>query len=237
MVAGIHVYGGIKAVRGTKVATTFFMVMGLPLIPGYSLYYVGQGEAQGAILPVAGGFVQQELLGVACNRIDRLSVLIGYLRAYGTALIVAGAFGLLALFSISLGPNSGDPFESALPVVLGVLLAVGLLAVGATYVVGSRIAAEELCIRSICADVLGIAADPANVDPKTAAAWRDEVREQLAAMGADMSLCKLDDCPHLPADVARLQLLLARAELAVDPNQLEPLTISRAIVQRLTACA
>ena len=233
MIAGIHVYGAIKNVAGTRIVTTFFMLMGLPLIPGFSMYYLGQGQQHGAILPVVGGFTQQDLLGVVCRRIDWLSVFVGYIRAYGTALIIVGAFGLLCLVCLSLGPNAGNPFETVLPVVLGSLLAVGSLAVALTYVIGRRVPADEMFIRSVCQDVFGVAADPADVHRETALAWRLHIENQLAVLNADANLCTVDSCGKLSPEVARLQLLLARIVITDDAIGAEAKATAKAIVRRL----
>ena len=237
MFAGVFFYGGIQKVRDTKIATSFFMIMGLPLIPGYSMYFLGHGRQDGAIVPFAGGFTSQEVYGVACTRMNWLSVAIAYLRAYGTALLLGGALGLLFLFAISLGPNTQNPFETPLPTILGVLLAVGLSAVVASYLIGSRVPSRDQLIRTACHDALGIAADPANVEPKTAASWCEMISERLAAQGAVAGAFSPAQCEQIPREVAQLQLLWMRAQLAIDPSRNDFQQLSEAIHNQLTRSA
>ena len=209
--AGSDTYGRVKKVGSTPVVTKFGMVSAFPLFPLESYYYAGEGNPQG--IPFV--YTSKAIYGLPLARLDTLSVLMAYARGIFGALTVAGFFYFIMLYIEWIGGNGRGPDAVALAMrnVLLLCLLVGVSGGLLTYLVPFQITHREMQIRSACAEVLGISADPANVRADIAHAILANISKQ-----AQQNPIPRPAGVHESADKHRylaLQLVAVRAQIAL----------------------
>jgi hypothetical protein len=180
IVYGSDLFGMIKKVERTPIVTRFAMLQFLPIYPIQSLYLIRLGPNETSGVPLIHQQTEQAIHGLPLAKISRLSVCISYIR--GTA-AVALIFGLLFWFA-------GPPGSAVKKINRETMLAHRLLTVtllsyaliggggsyGLTYVVPRR----EKNIRTACGSILGIAADPALLNPDATRHLLDQVNPLLS---------------------------------------------------------
>lgn len=209
MIFGTYIYGSVKKVDGTSIATSFAMLMGFPLWPIESLYYAGRGESKFQGIPFVFGGTATAIRGLPMAAMDRLSVLITYVRA--VSLVLAVITGMV--FLISFVPDKQGKFGAPTPTQTLIERYAGLsgfvLSVSAgilTYCFWAKASQRERAIRHACGQVLGIAADPAFLSCELAESLRQGI--------ANTSM------PAAPGEVQEMidvvrQLIEVRAQMAL----------------------
>ena len=193
---GTDVYGAVRFVNRTPIVTKFAMLQFLPVYPLES-YYLGRlGKPTGAYLPFVGGVTERAIVGIPCNRLNCLSVAVGYVRSIGAALTVLGTMGvfMFVIGALSDGRFRFDGEWKIGALVVGSILASGLLLALPTYLFTAIMPARDRRIRRACARVLGIAADPANVKLEIANEIAAQADEFIKAEG----IPELDVILHRP---------------------------------------
>jgi hypothetical protein len=183
--AGTDVYGAVRSVNRTPIVTKFAMLQFLPIYPLESYYLRRLGKEVGPRSIFFGGLTERAIVGIPCNRFNRLSVAIAYVRALGAALTVVGAMGV---FGFVVGSLCDATFRfngerQILIIVVGSILAAGLLVALPTYLFTFIVPARDRRIRQACARVLGIAADPANVKAEIANEMAASAEESIRTEG------------------------------------------------------
>lgn len=225
VVAGTETYGAVRKVASTPIVTKFAMLQFIPLYPLESYYLKRLGKDSFRGIPLIASATSRSIVGLRLARVDRLSVAIAYVRAFAGILGLPGftimVIAIVAMLTGSLNPQ--DSFQrSILPVATGMLCVgalIGLPTYYATYVVDGR----ERRIREVCDEILGIAADPAMVDPDTAGELMSHIKEALSK--ADVKEpTKLLRNPQLASrEQAGLLLVACRLRIATggDRDKLE----------------
>ena len=207
---GTDVYGAVRSVDRTPIVTKFAMLQFLPIYPLESYYLCRLGKRAGSHVPFVGGTSKRQIIGILCNRINRLSALVAYVRGLGAAMALFASI-VLFIFGVGMLSDRNFQFEKERQigaVVVGSVLAGGLLLSLPTYLFTFLVPERERRVRLACARVLGIAADPANVKLEVAKAMivqADEFLSKHVATDLAAVLCR-------PADVGRrtLDMLLVR---------------------------
>jgi hypothetical protein len=209
---GSDVYGAVRRVGRTPIVTKFAMLQFLPLIPLESYYFERLNKPVKTGIPVLARFSEQGIVGLRLARINWLSVAVTYVRALGAGLTMIGTIGLagsaVSHFSMPL-PNEG------LLAIASTLILVTAAAIALpTYYFTFSVSDRDKAIRTACASVVGIAADPAYVTPDIAenvTAFVDDV------LPRDVSeVQEVMRAPHgTSADVLVLLLLRCRAMIAL----------------------
>jgi hypothetical protein len=212
---GTDVYGAVRSVGRTPIVTKFFMVQGLPIRPMESYYFRALGEWSGSGVPFLGEEIHRAIIGIPCDRINRLSVFVAYVRAVCGAIVVLSTIPLFALGICRLcDPVFRFEADKKMTVVIaGMVLASGVLLGLTTYLVNLTVPARERRIRLACARVLGIAADPAHVKLEIARDMivrADEFLQEQQTPDLDAVLCRT---AHFGLPVLDQLLVRTRAEI------------------------
>ena len=195
---GTDVYGAVRSVEHTPVVTKFEMIQGIPIKPLES-YFLGRlGKESRSGVPFIAEQIDREIIGFPCNRINRLSVFATYVRAVCAILVLISILPLFSLVVIRLSDPTFnfDSEKQIIAIVLGGVLAGGLLLVFPTYLFTVIVPLRERRIRHACARVLGIAADPANIKLEIANVMIVQANEFLRTQqipDLDAVLCRPKD--------------------------------------------
>ena len=132
---GTDVYGAVRSVDRTSIVTKFGTFQFIPVIPLESYYYAKVKKESSPTRPLFGIKMNEDAVAIPCNRLNWLSVLVGYFRAAGTVMLLIGGIGVVIMGSIGLCDNrfSFDRDWQIGSTVAGGLLAVGLLVTMWTY--------------------------------------------------------------------------------------------------------
>ena len=131
---GSDTYGRIKTVGGTPIVTKFVMLQFLPIYPLQSFYLTGLIHTERRGIPLIASSHSTVINGIPLARVDRLSVVIAYLRGIFGAMTVVGFMSIIPLSMYFTGEHL-DAF--ALSALRGLLTSfvVGLVGGVATYLI------------------------------------------------------------------------------------------------------
>ena len=159
--AGTDTYGRVKAVAGTAIVTKFAMLQFLPVFPLRSYYFIGKGPTTKSGVPFIASTQETSIVGLPLASIDVASVLMAYLRAVSATLALVGFLALVPGIMYLTGEHLDN---------LAMMLTKGLLASFGTSIVGGLLtyvipltSRRDREIRGLCAEILGVSADPARV--------------------------------------------------------------------------
>ncbi len=184
MTGGTDTYGKVKRVGPTTIVTKFAMLSALPLWPVESYYYAGPGESRTEGIPFISWSTTTAIRGMPLARIDRLSVLMAYIRAVCGTMLVFGSFSIIFLV-MSLNNRQLDNFQYGATCFLLILFCAGALGGILTYCLPYQMTRRESDIRRACGELLGICADPALVRQDVAQAVLTSLRDQDTAGNCD----------------------------------------------------
>ncbi len=163
--AGTDTYGRVKSVCGMPIVTKFFMFHFLPCYPLQSYFFMGSGRTKWVGIPLIAGVFSTELVGIPLACVDKTSVAMAYGRGVCAAVLLGGVvITFVGVVSYFTGQRFDDFARTAMLVSL-MAVAVGAVGGGLTYL-WPLTSQREHAIRSCCAELLGIAADPARVAPE-----------------------------------------------------------------------
>lgn len=158
---GTDTYGRVKAVSGTPVVTRFAMLQFLPVYPLQSFYFVKAGPSSATKIPFLGRTYFASVVGIPLSSLDPASVAMAYVRAIFATLTICGAMVLVP----GIMYLTGERLDG-----LAMIMTRGLLFALIVGVVGGILSYavpltpyREKEIRRLCAEQLGISADPARV--------------------------------------------------------------------------
>lgn len=225
VIAGTETYGAVRKVASTPVVTKFAMLQFIPLYPLESYYLMRLGKDSFRGIPLIASATSRSIVGLRLARVDRLSVAMAYVRACAAILAMPG-FLLLMITLVTLlngSLNENDAFQrNSLSISLGLLGAgsvIGLSSYYATYVVDGR----QKRIREVCGEILGIAADPAQIDVDTAAELMTPIKEALTKAEVNEPTKLLRNPQLASREQAGLLLVACRLRMATggDREKLE----------------
>jgi len=226
--AGSDTYGSVKKVGGTPVVTKFAMLNFIPLYPLVSFYYAGAGRETWAGVPFVFSVSSTPILGFPLARIDRLSVVMAYVRgAFGT-LMVVGAFSIVGLV-MRLSGGRMDDFAMKMTFVLLGCLVVGVVGGALSYLVPLGVSERERRIRVACGGVLGLDADPALVRSDVARQLRQILKENAGLMDTAGGRSRRQGDAVDPA----LRLVLTRLEIALGGDREEREALTDRLLEKL----
>lgn len=222
---GTDTYGAVRKVGTTPIVTRFAMLQFIPLIPLESYYLARHGKERYSGVPLIFSETSRSIHGLKLARVNRLSVLVAYIRAIGGTLFLFGFTGAFVMFLISfqIEPNPNDEFQRYIVPVSVAIADLGALIAGPTYLATYMVPEREKRIREACAESLGFAADPACCDQETAEKLLNLAKRALAECGTTTP-SELLRTPRLALpEQARAMVILCRAALALkgDPHKLE----------------
>jgi hypothetical protein len=224
VIAGTETYGAVRKVNSTPVVTRFAMLQLLPVYPLESYYLARLGTETRQGIPLIASHSTRDIHGLRLARLDRLSVMMAYVRALAVVLVLPGTIAFFILLGMSLNGSFSTPDEFArtLFLIVAVMFVVGALIGGASYLAMYRIDEREKKIREVCGGVLGIAADPANIAAESAEQLAPLIKQAMSeAKIANPS--KLLQSPHEADEIqAALLLVACRLRIASGGNR-EPL--------------
>lgn len=177
---GSDTYGRVKAVSGVPIVTKFAMFQALPVFPLQSFYRTAADVVVDSGIPFIGSSQSTELVGIPLAALDKTSVLLAYVRAFFATLIVAGSVVLIPGTMHLMGEQLDDFAKNAAIALLG-SLAIGICGGALTYIVPLT-SRRERDIRQFCAELLGVAADPARVPVEIAQGWLARIEADLDAL-------------------------------------------------------
>lgn len=224
---GTDVYGAVRSVNRTPIVTKFAMFQAFPLYPLQSFYLQQLGKTTHAGVPLVAGISERTLSGIPCDRVNRLSVFVAYVRAVGATVIIVACIGIFIFGVGSLCEGGGRGKDSLIAfLILGGVLAAGLLIALPTYVFTFRVPIRDRRIREACARFLRLAADPAHVHPAVAkeiAAEAETIIKRRSIPAIDVILARPKE--HHSDELA-VWLVIVRAEIhtADQPDMYESLT-------------
>ncbi len=225
VVAGSETYGAVRKVGSTPVVTKFVMLQLIPLFPLESYYLARLGKESIRGIPLVASQSSRSIVGLRLARVDRLSVVMAYIRFVAAALLMFGFLGLMiALVASPKMPQvSNDPLQEYLLSISVVLLGTGVLIGLPTYYATLVVPKREKRIREICGELLGIAADPAHVDTDTADVLMRFTKEAMAQSNISEPSKLLRNPSQATCEQAALLLLACRVRIAsgVDREKLE----------------
>ena len=208
VVAGTDTYGRVKKVAGTPIVTKFAMLQMIPLVPLQSFYKLGDRAAKHSGIPLMFRLETSGVFGIPLASVDVVSVLIAYARALFATLTLVGSMILVPAISYFMGENL-DEFAQILTLALGLSLAIGIVGGLLTYVVPVT-PRRERAIRAYCAEVLGVAADPARVT--------SDMSARLASLVADVDRPEADVRASLIGQLIETQAKIAQS---IDVDRME----------------
>lgn len=214
--AGSDIYGAVRRVDGTPIVTKFAMLQFVPLFPLESYYLRRVAKKSGVSVPLLGGYSSQAIAGLRLAKLDRLSVLVAYLRGIGAVLAVVSCIGLFGMLVTSFSGTPMNAEQRMIAAACAVILGVGLLISVPTYYFTFVVAQRDMEIRRACAKWLGLAADPAQIVADEAKLMLTVIDETLAQRDIHDPVATVK-LPHgLPPDLASLLLVRSRAQVAID---------------------
>lgn len=177
VVVGTDSYGRVKAVKKTAIVTSFSMVQMLPVVPIKSYYVWGRAESEESGVPLLASVRNVKLRGLPLARVDRMSVLLAYIRAAFAAMVLFGFIG--TLIGLLLSANKPlDEFAMNGIRLAEVSLGAGVACGIATYFVPT-LSRRERTIRTYCGEILPACVDPGRLAPD----YANAIRELLAEPG------------------------------------------------------
>ena len=163
--AGTDTYGRVKTVCGTPIVTKFFMIQFVPCYPLRSFYLVRSGRTKWVGIPLVAGVYSADFQGIPLASVDKVSVIMAYVRCLFATLLLAGfIWTLFAIVSYCTGMR-GDEFTRIATIVMAISLVAGAVGGGLTYLLPLT-PHRERAIRNYCFELFGISADPARVQPE-----------------------------------------------------------------------
>ncbi len=232
--AGTDVYGAVRRVDRTPIVTKFAMLQLLPIWPIESYYLSRTGKKSGLMIPLLGGHTKTPIVGLRLARVDKLSVLMSYVRALAAALALFGSTGVMFGLIFALTGGHADEFARiAFAVCLG-CLALGVMIALPTYYFTWITPIRDQQIRRACRQWLGLAADMAQVDAATAHLLSPTIRQFLSQRGIDDTVTNFQRLASVPPDVLALQLLWMRTQLALGGDRQTLETASDELINALS---
>lgn len=206
--AGSDTYGRVKNVDGTPVVTKFVMLSAFPVMPIESFYFAGFRGREFTGVPVLAWIETTKFSGLPLARIDKLSVLMAYFRAFCGALALVGFIVIVPGIMWLTGEHL-DPLAIIFTRVLVGCLVVGTSCGLLSYLLPFQVTARERAIRRTCNEIVGIAADPALLKQSAA--------ESIAPLLSDEPLPAMSDCLsrdtyQLNRELVDVRLRIARGE-------------------------
>lgn len=216
---GVDLYGAVKKVGNTPIVTRFAMLQFLPIYPIESFYLAGVGAEKRSGVPLVFWSTTKEIAGLKLARVSRASVVVAYIRAAAALPLIMGMLGLF--FGIVAGEDAGGMSRGAI-LDWSALIVAGAIAVGGTtYFWTYSVPAREKQIRTYCAAVLGMAADPAQFDLGTARSLVEMAKKALGQANFSDPKEALRDTASLDRHAALLLLIWARGRMAVNVDREE----------------
>jgi hypothetical protein len=174
--AGTDTYGRVKKVSGTPIVTKFAMFQFLPMYPLQSFYFRGTGRTQAEGIPIVAMTRSKTIVGIPLASVDMTSVLVAYARGlFAAAALLGFVFLMIPAFMYLTGDRIPSDLTTFLRAVLGVF-AVGIVGGLLSYCIPLT-SRRERDIRRYCAELLGVAADPARVTPEASATFAKQVED------------------------------------------------------------
>ena len=209
--AGTDTYGRVKTVAGMPIVTKFFMLQLLPIFPLKSFYLIKLDSAKVAGVPFVASVQSSSIHGFPLARVDKISVVMAYLRAF-LALLLVVSVPMLVVAVVSY--FTGAPGRDTAEIVWGALAALvgGSVAGGLTYVLPLT-TKRERDIRLGCRELLGAAIDPVRLPA--------DLRQLLAEYVRDTFRASPEPRERL---LARLVFVRAKLPHAANPEELEAQT-------------
>jgi hypothetical protein len=232
---GEDTYGAVRRVKGTSIVTKFFMLQALPIYPLESYYLVRLGRKSGTGIPLVAYQTKRKIVGLPCRRINRLSVIVAYIRGVGAAMVLFPTIFFMggAVMRLSNANFRPDKFAQLAAMVFGIVLALGLAFSLPSYILTFYVPSRERAIRLVCARVLGVAADLANVRHDV----QSDIVNLIAEFLAQNGIADFNDVIRRPnsfdRNVLDVALVLTRIRLgrgdAPETREAETDTLLRAI--------
>jgi hypothetical protein len=165
---GTDTYGRVKTVSGMAIVTKFFMLQMVPLYPLKSYYVSGAASTKQPGIAVLAGFHSATVTGIPLQALDKTSVFMAYARGFFGTLLFAGFLVIVPGIMYLTGEHL-DEFALAATRGLIIALITGVAGGALTYVVPT-LGPREKRIRAYCAEVFGLAFDPARIEANDRAA-------------------------------------------------------------------
>ena len=192
IIAGTDTYGRVKTVGGIPIVTKFAMLHFLPLFPRRSFYYFGEGQTKFSGVPFVASMTSTAIKGIPLTRVDRMSVVMAYVRGVFGTLAVIGCFSIFPLVSYLAGGPPLDDVAVMFTYVLIACLVIGMVGGLLTYAVPLT-SKRELSIRKRCGELLGVCVDPARVPPEIAIEL-EKYGQRRASRSNDEQISPRIDC-------------------------------------------
>jgi hypothetical protein len=160
---GVDTFGRVKQVGNTPIVTRFFMLSWLPIWPLQSYYRTGEDVVRHEGVPFLFHSQTVEINGIPLRRIDRLTVVMAYLRAFAAVLTLFGSIAMVPGLMALLGERLDRVAIIMLQVCLGMLAAGIVLGLG-SYAWPFQVSRREFDVRTVSGLVLGHCIDPALVE-------------------------------------------------------------------------
>jgi hypothetical protein len=214
---GTDTYGAVRSVARTPVVTKFWMLQAFPVFPLESYYLLRLGKKTRSGVPLLGGESHQEIIGLPCRRISRLSVLVTYVRGIAAVFVLLSMIVLLGFAVVSLTDPAFQGLNAEQKNVLTIALygLAGSVSLGlSTCLFTLWTPRRERRIRLACARVLGIAADPAHVKTDFAQQIAERIREPLEQLAPAGLVAVLRRPGDFDPKVLDLWLVHVRTQIA-----------------------
>jgi hypothetical protein len=180
--AGTDTYGRVKKVSGTPIVTKFAMFQFLPMCPLQSFYFRGTGKNQAEGIPLVAITRSTTFVGIPLASVDKTSVLVAYARGlFAPAALLGFVILMIPAFMYLTGDRIPSDLVAFLRAVL-VLFAVGVVGGLLSYCMPLT-CRRERDIRRYCAELLGVAADPARVTPEASATFANHLEDHFTTRG------------------------------------------------------
>ncbi|WP_406696230.1 hypothetical protein V5E97_35105 [Singulisphaera sp. Ch08] len=178
---GSDTYGRVKSVSGTPIVTKFFMLQCLPIYPLQSFYFEKQGPSESKGIPFLASIQTSAIIGIPLASLDKTSVAMAYVRSLFATLGLVGSLAFMPLMMHLTGEHI-DEFGIIATRGLLYSLVIGIVGGALTYAIPLT-PRREKDIRRYCAELLGIAADPACLPPYLVMMLVEFVSNQTEAPG------------------------------------------------------
>ena len=155
----------------------------MPIVPLQSYYFIRFGQRKSQGCPFLAESYSTAIVGIPLARLDRLSVVISYVRATFGVIAIMGFFCSLSPFMAwATGPQLSER-QVIVATCAGTSFAVAIIVTLGTYVLPFTITRRERDIRRACGMILGTAADPARVRPDHAKPIDDYLKAAIDVAG------------------------------------------------------
>ena len=224
--AGSDTYGSVKKVGNTRVVTKFVMLNAVPLYPLESFYCLDAGQTTSTGVPFVFSLQNTSIIGLPLARIDRLSVVMTYVRGLCGLLVVFGSVVIAPIVMHLTGAHLDD-FAIVATVVLACIFLIGCIGGAISYLLPPGVSEREESIRLCCGRLLGIEADPAAI--------RSDVARELVQWCREVAEWATEEVDPSPGDTLVRKLIMARLKIAIDgPSEVHEARTDR-LLERLTA--